>query len=103
MPFEQCSDYCMLDCEVLFKCIHMFRTQLLEADDESYMHDRKPWPEVPICPERATLSSTASSACTASSGSASSKKFEGWTVQSAKPDILIFRTVFSSVFATFTF
>ena len=25
------------------------RTVLLEADDESYMHDRKPWPDAPIC------------------------------------------------------
>ena len=25
------------------------RTRLLEADDETYMHDRKPFPEAPIC------------------------------------------------------
>lgn len=25
------------------------RTVLLEADDESYMHDRQPWPVAPIC------------------------------------------------------
>lgn len=25
------------------------RTQLLEADDETYMHDRKPWPDAPFC------------------------------------------------------
>ena len=25
------------------------RTALLEADDESYMHDRKPFPQAPIC------------------------------------------------------
>ena len=25
------------------------RTRLLQADDETYMHDRKGWPDAPIC------------------------------------------------------
>ena len=30
-PYQQCSDYCMLDCTLLFTCLDMFRQQVLEA------------------------------------------------------------------------
>ena len=30
-PYQQCSDYCMLDCTLLFQCLEMFRQQVLEA------------------------------------------------------------------------